>query len=702
MEQEQAQQPAAPIAQAAPPPEKKGYGASDLLAPWDAGLHIASGLVAAPIAGLAGIGAATSPADVDAADTVRRVQEFLTYQPRTELAKDILGNVVEPVLSLPMKATNWLGEQTTDVASNLGIPAPVAAAAGTLANVGPQALLMGVGAKAKAPSLKEGGTFYKEWNAIKSKFGDPQATRNVARSTVKDVAGPALPEVKTALQDATQFVPGAPTTVADALAQATMQGGREVGGPLIGLHKELRGESPAIRNAERAQTDAAVSQLDQIAGGSTRQAQDAAQAAAMESRNAATAPLRESALDRANVAAGVLPDVTSAIDSLTQGRTAALQQGGQMRTMAAVDERVAPTPPLREAPVAGAGPQATRQPVAGVESRPGFKVETPVGREARAAAGEFDAAVADKSADIGILQHQLDRMNASGLKPLRADTVLNSVRQLASKPGSMSRDLMQNVLKYAEERIGRITRKDGTVDSRDLYAARKDINEDIKNYLSGKPASDKTLAAGVDRQIKGMIDDAIEGAGGQGWKNYLSQFRLLSENIDRLKVGQTLGNKLRTDAGATTPQQFLSAIGRGEDAAVRNAVGGGTTRSMTDILGPEGATTVENIAKQLGRSQERARMESAINAPGAGKGPVQIPNLLSRPAMIANFALRLANKNPRVREALGGAMADTNTMRQLLRDPTVSPRTRQEMLRRAALTGGLQQAPVSSTLGIEE
>lgn len=112
-----------------------------------------SGSVAAPVAGLFGLGAATGKAlgipgmkDMDAADVVRRVQGALTYEPGTQAGKDALSAI--GTLFAPLEhVANRAGEVATDVSKS---PA-LGAALYTGLNVLPSAII-GVGSKPDARS----------------------------------------------------------------------------------------------------------------------------------------------------------------------------------------------------------------------------------------------------------------------------------------------------------------------------------------------------------------------------------------------------------------------------------------------------------------------------------------------------------------------------------------------------------------------
>lgn len=134
---------------------------------------LATGAVATPLAGLAGIAQGTKNVvgeatglwkpGMPAADRVRQVQEGMTYQPRTEMGQQMTGAVGEGLSYVTAKPGNWVGEHGADLATHWGASPELAAAIGAggnaLTQVVPQMLLAkGVGmarAGMRAPPAAE-------------------------------------------------------------------------------------------------------------------------------------------------------------------------------------------------------------------------------------------------------------------------------------------------------------------------------------------------------------------------------------------------------------------------------------------------------------------------------------------------------------------------------------------------------------------
>lgn len=100
---------------------------SKLLGALDAAGSVVSGVVAEPLAGLAGLGAALNPFDgvpIDqAGEHVARMRELLTYKPQTEEGQRILqsvGGVLEPVVKALEASEQYLGDKGYEAAGPVG------------------------------------------------------------------------------------------------------------------------------------------------------------------------------------------------------------------------------------------------------------------------------------------------------------------------------------------------------------------------------------------------------------------------------------------------------------------------------------------------------------------------------------------------------------------------------------------------------
>lgn len=132
-----------------------------------------------------------------------------------------------------------------------------------------------------------GGALANAGAAIGSQFGNKRAIERLASQAIKTEAGANAPRIAAANLAATEYVPGAKPTVAQAIAEANMGTGDQFGGGIVALEKSLsgaRGLEDILPSVAKGQQLAIVDPLQAMAGGSTRQAQDAAQSMAKAAR----------------------------------------------------------------------------------------------------------------------------------------------------------------------------------------------------------------------------------------------------------------------------------------------------------------------------------------------------------------------------------------------------------------------------------
>lgn len=140
-------QQAAPQTQTAGPQRETGTALDAIIEPV---MSLGSSALATPIAGLTGIGAAGTRAlgltETDPGDVVRRVQEAMTFQPRTKAGEVVTGAISYPFEKLAQGA-DWAGQKILEATDS--------PAAATAVNTGIQALpalLMRRGGRAARPA----------------------------------------------------------------------------------------------------------------------------------------------------------------------------------------------------------------------------------------------------------------------------------------------------------------------------------------------------------------------------------------------------------------------------------------------------------------------------------------------------------------------------------------------------------------------
>jgi hypothetical protein len=135
--------------------------------------------------------------------------------------------------------------------------------------------------------------------------------------------------------------------------------------------------------------------------------------------------------------------------------------------------------------------------------------------------------------------------------------VLEGISKISNTPGLRASTLVSKTLDAIKNKIEKFTREDGTIDGRDLYTVRQEIGSTIEKYSKETANWDKRLTSGLEASVQKHIDNAIEGAGGVGWKDYLKEFSERSKAVT--------ADELRAKT-AKRPVQRTSILGTATEA----------------------------------------------------------------------------------------------------------------------------------------
>ena len=198
--------------------------------------------------------------------------------------------------------------------------------------------------------------------------------------------------------------------------------------------------------------------------------------------------------------------------------------------------------------------------------------------------------------DVTGLQREASLQAANaGLPPLDISKVLSNLRREADKAEFVSPDRFKILSQFADNLERRAAKMGGTIDAEGLYLARREMGAFVSSVLG--TSDPKALRAGTSQLIAAAqkpIDDAIEAAGGAGWKAYLDDFSKGMQAIERQQFQREL-TKL--------PEARFAKVMAGEDPDfVENFFGPGRSDVNAELQGPVLAT-----AKKLGRDIEAQR-----------------------------------------------------------------------------------------------
>lgn len=456
-------------------------------------------------------------------------------------------------------------------------------------------------------------------------------------------------QIVEAARNVRPIVPGSMPTVAEAIADLPAATG------LAAQQRRLAGDFESGGSALFA-TRAAEQEAARLAAVRNIGQDEAALAALQAERAAVTGPLREEALSQANIAGTTVgPRLEAELAARQASMVDALQQQGQLQTLAAQQAGIAQQP---FAPMAAAG-------VPAISGR--YSVAATTAAEAIDAAKLTGNILAQRQAEVALRKTQVQSLADEGFYPLKVDPVVQRIDQILRNPGDMASDVTKDVLSSLRAKLDPTQRPDlvspnGVIDSRNLYTIRKEIADDINQFAKVRQTSDKRNLARLETGLKGVIDDAIEKAGGTSWKNYLSKYADYSTKINRIKIGQYLEGKLKTSiedkerAGA-----FATAI-KDAPTTIQRATGGARYEELGDILLPKQVGDMNAVYADLQRLAKANASASRTRVAGLGEA-----ELVSPPAVF-NQTMTIVNKM--FSKVKGNALTKIDAeMAQLLANP---------------------------------
>jgi hypothetical protein len=216
-------------------------------------------------------------------------------------------------------------------------------------------------------------------------------------------------------------------------------------------------------------------------------------------------------------------------------------------------------------------------------------ITTPM-REAslgRANIGKYvaDEAVAREANDLAVLMgsgSQIDptrfvaqatgaekALRSVGIKPLEGAPLADQIAGISQNKAYAKNDLIKGAADNVAEGIREWTGRNGIIDADALEAIRKNaVDAAIARLRPGADATtQRNAAAGVMSKIKPLIDNAIEEAGGTGWREYLTthakgmqkiaEKKLTGEALDLYKNNKDAFVRLVQNESPEVVEKFL-------------------------------------------------------------------------------------------------------------------------------------------------
>lgn len=382
----------------------------------------------------------------------------------------------------------------------------------------------------------------------------------------------------------------------------------------------------------------AVNELAKIAGGVSET--DVRAATELKKRNitAITTPMRDTALSRANLGQDVA-DLEARSANLSQQAAAEVQKVRELVNAGKIAEAAARLELIKKGlPV-------------------GLTKYTYKGDLARMA-DEWASQAASGSLDLGqgarIAQGAADSLRSAGVKPLNAPALVTQIKSIVNNPEFAGNDIMAGAVKNVADDIAKWTTGGGLIDAKALDAIRKNsVNATIQQLRPGvDAATQKNLAASVLSKIKPVIDNAIESAGGVGYKDYLAKY---SEGMASIAEQKLAGKAL--ELFRNNKAEFVKLVEGNSPDQVEKILGPGSyniakdvSSKTLDVLRDQAAKVTRdmNITGQAAEGKEALVALLSQQQPGW-----RLPSFFSAKVTATNAALdmlerKIGNKSMRI------------------------------------------------------
>ena len=284
----------------------------------------------------------------------------------------------------------------------------------------------------------------------------------------------------------------------------------------------LQQDPQFLRKVQLFNEEDSLKALSKLAGGESAAEVRSVAERAKDALNAITTPSREASLNRANLGKAVAEYETKA--GMLSGEAAAkvadvrrLIEAGDLAEAAGRLELIKKGIPV------------------------GFTRYTYKGDLAQMA-DNWAAKAADASLDLGqgarFAQGAADALRSVGIKPVEGLALSQRISSIANNPKFAGDDVLVGVVKNVADDIAKWTNSGGIVDIVALDAIRKNsVNAAIQKLRPGIDAtSQRNLASKVLGNIRPLIVDAIEEAGGKGYRQYLTDYTKGMEKIAERKL----------------------------------------------------------------------------------------------------------------------------------------------------------------------
>lgn len=406
-----------------------------------------------------------------------------------------------------------------------------------------------------------------------------------------------------------------------------------------------------------AQQAARINQLADLAGGESQAASRTAQKEAKQELRNRLIPQLEIDMAAANTAGVLEPQLRAQAERMGAVATSKVDQTRRLSSVpptVMIDGRPYNPSVIQPEPVVGLIPPEPMAVPAGTRlleqgKQKSIALGRPVSTGQYTYEGELAKRadeVAEKAAEGSLIFGEASRfataaansLEAHGLKPLKIDKVTSYIDNLLADPklAPGNRDLVR-LLTMLKNDLVKWTNAGGVVDAWAVDTIRKNLNANARRIAGADPTAQKELASKVSQSVNPILVDAIEAAGGTGYRAYLDAY---SKGLKA--VGEKKLSARALEMYQSSPAEFVKLVEGNNLKEVEKVFGAGSY----------------DIAKEMSESA----MKTLRGVAGEVKRDISVATQASEGQKALSNLLKLELETPRVPPVFNVGATVTNTM----------------------------------------
>lgn len=341
----------------------------------------------------------------------------------------------------------------------------------------------------------------------------------------------------------------------------------------------------AYKNIKSTRVEDDIAKIADLAGGVTATELRAAQDAARSNLNLVTGEAREAALGRADVLGRLEPTLRAEASVLEEAASESVE-AARRANVASEKARIRAN---QTDPNVWSQQYEDymRQGIPDLAER----------QMKQAAEGSLEFGQAARMAGAAA-----DSLRSAGVQPLEGKRIADAIRELAKDPRYAGMSERNIALTRVANDIEEWTNNQGIVDAFALDSIRKNSVNAIYQTTNLNPKAKAKAVAKTMSEIRPLLVDAIENAGGAGYREYLENY---ARGIDEIERKQLMGAAL--ELYSKNPKKFVDLV-EGNAPKTVEKIMGFKNYDISSVLDPDSLKVLQDAAQTIKLTQRSDKL----------------------------------------------------------------------------------------------